>query len=218
MISLENVTKTYGPVRALVALSCTFAKGSITVLRGPNGSGKSTLLSIVGTMTRPTAGRIDHGELGPDRQRVRAGLGWVGHESLCYPDLRAARTSSSPRRSTAATCPGLRARRRALRSPGIRRPPAFAPIRAGNGSASPCPSPRSVSSASPPRRTDHRARCGSDPAPRGLLLEEAGRGVTVVLSTHDDAFAGSLGGELVTLDRAAADLARPREPGAGSQA
>ena len=69
VIALHGVTKTFGPVRALVGVSCAFPPGSITVLRGPNGSGKSTLLSIVGTMTRPTAGRVDHGELGPDRRR-----------------------------------------------------------------------------------------------------------------------------------------------------
>jgi len=87
MILLDNITKTYGPVRALVGVSCTFASGSITTLRGPNGSGKSTLLTIIGTMTRPTSGWIDHGDLGPGKQDVRASLGWVGHESLCYPDL-----------------------------------------------------------------------------------------------------------------------------------
>src|ERR1700733_12476077 len=87
MISLQSVTKIYGPVRALVGVTCTFAAGAITVLRGPNGSGKSTLLSIVGTMTRPTSGYIDHGELGRNRQDIRGTLGWVGHESLCYPDL-----------------------------------------------------------------------------------------------------------------------------------
>jgi heme exporter protein A len=30
---------------------------------------------------------VDHGELGRRRTDVRRGLGWLGHESLCYPDL-----------------------------------------------------------------------------------------------------------------------------------
>jgi heme exporter protein A len=86
-IELRNVTKTYGAVRALVGVSCRFGQGTVTVIRGPNGSGKSTLLSIVGTLVRPTSGTVDYGELGRGRARVRTTLGWVGHETLCYPDL-----------------------------------------------------------------------------------------------------------------------------------
>lgn len=87
VVELHNVTKTYGPVRALVGVSCRFEEGTISVVSGPNGSGKSTLLAIVGTLTRPTAGRVDHGELGKRKAVVRRSLGWLGHESLCYPDL-----------------------------------------------------------------------------------------------------------------------------------
>jgi len=61
--------------------------GTISVVRGPNGSGKSTLLSLVGTLARPTSGSISYGALGVHRARVRRTLGWVGHESLCYPNL-----------------------------------------------------------------------------------------------------------------------------------
>jgi heme ABC exporter ATP-binding subunit CcmA len=87
VVELRDVTKTYGPVRALVGVSCQFRGGRVSVVRGPNGSGKSTLLAIVGTLARPTSGVVDHGELGRRRTDVRRGLGWLGHESLCYPDL-----------------------------------------------------------------------------------------------------------------------------------
>jgi ABC-type multidrug transport system ATPase subunit len=86
-VELRSVTKTYGPVRALLGVSCVLAAGVVTTIRGPNGSGKSTLLAIVGTLTRPTSGLVDHGELGRGRHEVRRTLGWVGHESLCYLDL-----------------------------------------------------------------------------------------------------------------------------------
>jgi heme exporter protein A len=87
VVELRNVSKTYGAVRALVGVSCRFAAGTVTAIRGPNGSGKSTLLSIVGTLVRPTGGNVDYGELGRGRMAVRSQLGWVGHETLCYPDL-----------------------------------------------------------------------------------------------------------------------------------
>ncbi|AKU96774.1 ABC transporter ATP-binding protein [Labilithrix luteola] len=86
-MELRSVTKTYGPVRALVSVSARFEAGRVTMVLGPNGSGKSTLLSIVGTLTRPTSGRVSHGSLGKTRAAVRAALGWVGHDSLCYGDL-----------------------------------------------------------------------------------------------------------------------------------
>lgn len=86
-VELENVTKTFGPVRALVGATVSFRAGRAFVVYGPNGSGKSTLLAIVGTLARPTSGRLSHGSLGRTRAEVRRTLGWVGHDSLCYPDL-----------------------------------------------------------------------------------------------------------------------------------
>jgi heme exporter protein A len=59
----------------------------VSVVGGANGSGKSTLIAIVGTIARPTSGKVDHGDLGCTRDAVRASLGWVGHDSLCYPEL-----------------------------------------------------------------------------------------------------------------------------------
>ncbi|HQY59993.1 MAG TPA: ABC transporter ATP-binding protein [Polyangiaceae bacterium] len=89
-VRLERVTKTYGSVRALVAVTADFASGEVTAVLGPNGSGKSTLLSLVGTLSRPTSGTVSHGELGATAATVRRSLGWVGHASLCYPDLTGA--------------------------------------------------------------------------------------------------------------------------------
>ncbi len=63
MIVLENIRKTYNAGKeneftALDDVSLTVELDRITVLKGPSGSGKTTLLSILGCMTRPTAGRI----------------------------------------------------------------------------------------------------------------------------------------------------------------
>jgi ABC-type multidrug transport system ATPase subunit len=86
-VELRSVTKTYGPIRALAGVSVRFEPSRVSVVSGPNGSGKSTLLALVGTLARVTSGSIDHGALGQSRGEVRATLGWLGHESLCYPDL-----------------------------------------------------------------------------------------------------------------------------------
>jgi ABC-type multidrug transport system ATPase subunit len=86
-VELRAVTKTYGAVRALVGVSARFEAGRVSMVLGPNGSGKSTLLAIVGTLARPSSGKVSHGSLGKTRDDIRGVLGWVGHDSLCYADL-----------------------------------------------------------------------------------------------------------------------------------
>lgn len=86
-VVLRGVTKRFGALRALAGVDATFVAGRVAVVSGANGSGKSTLLSIVGTLARPTAGEVDHGELGRTVRAVRSRLGWVGHDTLAYGDL-----------------------------------------------------------------------------------------------------------------------------------
>jgi putative ABC transport system ATP-binding protein len=62
-ISLEALEKTFHPGRpneitALHALTLDIAAGEATILAGRSGSGKTTLLSLMGLMSRPSAGRI----------------------------------------------------------------------------------------------------------------------------------------------------------------
>ncbi len=86
-MALRGVSKAFGNVRALVGVSVVFPRGRVSVVGGPNGSGKSTLLAIVGTLVRPSAGVVSYGDLGRSREGVRTRLGWVAHDSLCYGDL-----------------------------------------------------------------------------------------------------------------------------------
>ncbi len=64
MIDLRHVTKVFNKGKsnecvAVSDVSLTVEPGGVTVLRGPSGSGKTTILSIIGAMTRPTAGRVE---------------------------------------------------------------------------------------------------------------------------------------------------------------
>lgn len=58
-ISLRNVTKNFGDVRALDDVSVGFSAGQITALLGLSGSGKSTMLRHINGLHRPSRGSVE---------------------------------------------------------------------------------------------------------------------------------------------------------------
>ena len=56
VLTIDKLSKNYGPVRALQAVSFTVEKGNIFGILGPNGSGKTTLLGIVMDILKAKSG------------------------------------------------------------------------------------------------------------------------------------------------------------------
>jgi ABC-2 type transport system ATP-binding protein len=57
-IKIDNVVKTFGPVRALDGLNLEVQTGSIFGFLGPNGAGKTTALRILAGLAQPTSGSV----------------------------------------------------------------------------------------------------------------------------------------------------------------
>ena len=61
VLEVDDVTKSYPgepPVQALRGVSFTIGQGELVGIVGPSGSGKTTLLHLMGTLDRPTSGRV----------------------------------------------------------------------------------------------------------------------------------------------------------------
>ena len=74
-LEFENISKSFGNVRAVVNTSLSIKKGEFFSLLGPSGCGKTTLLRMVAGFEKPDTGRIylngeDITDLPPNRRKV----------------------------------------------------------------------------------------------------------------------------------------------------
>ncbi len=90
MIKILNLTKRYGGLTALDALSMEIAEGETLGFIGPNGAGKTTTLKILATLLRPTSGAAEVGGFNIRRHpaKVREILGYMPDFCGVYEDMR----------------------------------------------------------------------------------------------------------------------------------
>jgi len=58
MILSENITKSFGNLQVLKGIDILIPEGKIVSIVGASGAGKTTLLQILGTLSRPTSGKV----------------------------------------------------------------------------------------------------------------------------------------------------------------
>ncbi|HYG95462.1 MAG TPA: ABC transporter ATP-binding protein [Solirubrobacterales bacterium] len=71
----QGLVKRYGEREALRGVSLEAGPGELVAIIGPNGAGKTTLLSILAGISRPDAGEVDS----PDGE-----VGWVPQQAALY--------------------------------------------------------------------------------------------------------------------------------------
>jgi osmoprotectant transport system ATP-binding protein len=92
LVSLDDVSKSYGGVPALAPVSMEFPAQRVVVLIGPSGCGKSTLLRMIVGLVAPDTGRITIGGEAltiENAARLRHGIGYVIQEGGLFPHLTA---------------------------------------------------------------------------------------------------------------------------------
>lgn len=79
VLNIQNISKSFGALKASDGVSLDLREGEIHALIGPNGAGKSTLISQIAGKLKPDTGKIDL--LGSDvtklsiAERAKLGLG-----------------------------------------------------------------------------------------------------------------------------------------------
>lgn len=88
-ILVENITKSYGPQKALNAISLEIKRGQITGLLGPNGAGKSTLMKIITGSVIPDEGSVtvDGVNVVDEPLKVQRNLGYLPEHNPQYLEL-----------------------------------------------------------------------------------------------------------------------------------
>ena len=89
MISVQNLTKTFGDRVAVNDISFTVRKGEVLGFLGPNGAGKTTTMRIVTGFLPPTHGRvtIDNMDILEHPFEVKKKIGYMPEQPPLYYDM-----------------------------------------------------------------------------------------------------------------------------------
>ncbi len=84
VISVKNLTKTYGSVNAVDNISFSVEKGSLIGFLGVNGAGKSTTINIMSTLLEPNSGSVEicGFDIKKDSRKVREKTGIVYQNNI----------------------------------------------------------------------------------------------------------------------------------------
>jgi ABC-2 type transport system ATP-binding protein len=96
VIETQHLTRTFGHVTAVDALTLSIGEGEVFGLLGPNGAGKTTTIRMLAGLIGKTSGeaRVADCRVGDpaDARKLRSLIGLMPEEAGLYPDLSAVQT------------------------------------------------------------------------------------------------------------------------------
>jgi len=89
MIQVQNLTKDYGPTRAVDGVTFNVRKGEVLGFLGPNGAGKSTTMKMLTCFLAPTGGtaKVAGFDVFDESLEVRKRLGYLPEDTPIYRDM-----------------------------------------------------------------------------------------------------------------------------------
>ncbi len=89
VIEVENLSKSFGNVKALDSISFSVNRGELFGLIGPDGAGKTTLFRLLTTLLNPDDGRasVDGFDIVKEYRSIRSRVGYMPGRFSLYPDL-----------------------------------------------------------------------------------------------------------------------------------
>lgn len=92
MITVEDVTKRFGPLVAVDRLGFRIDRGEVVGFLGPNGAGKTTTMRMLTGTLQPDAGRVlfDGRSIGEDPAATKRRIGYLPESNPLYEEMLAA--------------------------------------------------------------------------------------------------------------------------------
>ncbi len=89
MIEVQNLSKSYGPVKAVRSISFQVDQGEVVGFLGPNGAGKSTTMKVMTGYLPPNEGTVlvDGMDIREDMLPVRQRIGYLPENTPLYADM-----------------------------------------------------------------------------------------------------------------------------------
>jgi polar amino acid transport system ATP-binding protein len=208
-IKLKEVTKSFGRHRVLEGVSFEVASGEVVCMIGPSGSGKSTALRCINRLEEPSSGDILlDGEstlsMSPDVLRQRVGM--VFQQFNLFPHRTVLDNMTLPLRKVSGLSK-TQARERALaglEQVGLGQKADYRPIRLSGGQQQRVAIARALAM-QPEAMLFDEATSALDPElVKGvltLMADLAGRGMTMVVVTHEMGFARQVADRVIFMDR-----------------
>ncbi len=94
ILRISNLSKSFGPVKALRGIDFELRKGEIHAIAGENGAGKSTLMNVIDGILQPDSGQIVLDgmpvKISSPTMAQQLGIGFVHQEIALCPDVSVA--------------------------------------------------------------------------------------------------------------------------------